>query len=286
MKKPKHSKFKNPSIIYELLVSRLTSDVVSGKDSPAIDIIRKYYSKTELSKEHKIYQTLVSAKYLNENKAESLINAALELSTRLNKTTLRREKYNLIKEIKDVYGVEEFFKTKINNYSQHAAIYNLIEMKNSNEFIDPSYIVDNRVTLLEHITKSEVDKDNLEDKIFEEYVALGKGDRLLVYRLMLEKFNNKYSTLSKEQKTILKEYINNISNTVKLREFVNHNYKIIISELNVLVPKIDDQTTKIKLNEIISLMVPIEKTQNVKDENIISLLQYYQLVNELKSIKK
>jgi len=283
--KIKHSKFKNTGILFELLVRQIASDTVSNKDSAAIGLVRKYFNKSELSKEYKLYQALISPKSLSEAKAETFINATLEASLRLNKTALRKEKYNIIKEIREHYDIEEFFKAKINNYTQYAAVYNLIEAHNSLNFIDPKHIIDNKVTLLEHITRKEVDKEGVKDRVMEEFTKMDKGSRILAYRMLLEKFNSKYSTLSDRQKLILKEFINNITNTTKLRDFVNNNFNIIIKEINKIIPTVSDKTTQIKLTEVVTLLHPLDKTQSVKDENIISLLQYYQLIDELKSIK-
>jgi hypothetical protein len=285
MNKITHSKFKNTGILFELLVRQIASDTVSGKDSAAINIIKKYFNKTELAKEHKLYQILVTPKSINESKAEIFINSTLDASLRLNKSTLRKEKYNLIKEIRDNYNLEDFFKAKITNYTQYAAVYNLIEAHSSSTFISPQLIINNKITLLEHITRKEVNKDELKDRILEEYAQMDKGTRLLAYRVLLEKFNKKYSTLDSRQKTILKEFINNISNTVELKEFINKKYVEVRAELSQLVDKVLDKTTQIKLNEVVNLIIPIEKNQNVKDENVISLLQYCQLINELKNIK-
>jgi len=283
--KVKHSKFRNTGILFELLVRQIASDTLSNKDSAAVNLVKKYFNKTELTKEYKIYQTLVNSKLLSEAKAETFINTALDTSLRLNKTTLRKEKYNLIKEIKENYDLEEFFKAKINNYKQYAAVANLIESHNSLNFIDPQYIIDNKVTLLEHITRKEVNKEDVKDRVLEEYMKLDKGSRILAYRMLLEKFNTKYAKLNDKQKTVLKEYINNVTNTVKLREFVNNNFNVIVSELKLVIPTIEDKTTQIKLTEISNFLKPLDKNQNVKDENIISLLQFYQLLNELKVIK-
>jgi len=283
--KIKHSKFKNTGILFELLVRQIASDTVSNKDSAAIGLVRKYFNKSELAKEYKLYQALITPKSLSEAKAETFINATLEASLRLNKTTLRKEKYNIIKEIRDHYDIEEFFKAKINNYTQYAAVYNLIESHNSLEFTDPQHIIDNKVTLLEHITRKEIDKEGVRDRVMEEFTSMDKGSRILAYRMLLEKFNSKYSTLSDRQKLILKEFINNITNTTKLRDFVNNNFTIIIKEINKIIPTVSDKTTQIKLTEVITLLHPLDKSQSVKDENIISLLQYYQLIEELKSVK-
>jgi hypothetical protein len=283
--KIKHSKFKNTGILFELLVRQVASDTVSGKDSSAINIIRKHFSKSELAKEHKLYQALVSSKALTEGKAESLINATLEISSRLNRSALRKEKYNIIKDIRESYDLEEFFKSKINNYSQYAAAYNLIETHNSLEFIEPSQVIENKVNLLEHITRKEVNKEEVKDRVMEEYLAMDKGTRILVYKTLLERFNSKYNNMSNTQKSVLKEYINNISNTVKLREFVNNHFAAIRAELNKLNQTVTDKTVQIKLNEVVNLLKPLDKNQNVKDDNIIALLQFHQLISELKTVK-
>ena len=283
--KIKHSKFKNTGILFELLVRQIASDTVSNKDSAAIGLVKKYFSKSELAKEYKLYQALITPKNLSEAKAETFVNSTLEASLRLNKTALRKEKYNLIKEIRENYDLEEFFKAKINNYKQYAAAFNLIEAHNSLEFTEPQQIIDNKITLLEHITRKEINKESVKDRVMEEYGNMDKGTRILAYRMLLEKFNSKYATLSDKQKGVLKEFINNISNTTKLREFVNSNFKTITEEITALIPTITDKTTQIKLAEVITLLHPLDKTQSVKDENIISLLQYHQLIDEIKSVK-
>ena len=283
--KIKHSKFKNTGILFELLVRQIASDTVSGKDSAAVGLVKKYFSKSELVKEHKVYQALISTKALTESKAESLINATLEVSSRLNRSALRKEKYNLIKDIRESYDLEEFFKSKINNYTQYAAAYNLIEAHNSLHFIEPTQVIENKVTLLEHITRKEINKNDVKDRVMEEYTKMDKGTRILVYKMLLEKFNEKYGDLSSPQKAVLKEYINNISNNVKLREFVNNHYAAIKAELKTLNQKVADKTTQIKINEVVNLLKPLDKNQNVKDDNIIALLQFHQLISELKSVK-
>jgi len=283
--KIKHNKFKNTGILFELLVRQIASDTISGKDSAAINLVKKYFSKSELAKEHKIYQALVSSKALTEGKAESLINATLELSSRLNKSALRKEKYNIIKDIRESYELEEFFKSKINNYPQYAAAYILLEANNSLEFIEPSQVIENKVTLLEHISRTTVNKTDVKDRVLEEYATMDKGTRILVYKMLLEKFNSKYNNMSNAQKSVLKEYINNISNTVKLREFVNDSFVAIKLDLIKLNKVVTDKTTQIKIHEVANLLKPLDKNQNVKDDNIIALLQFHQLVAELKSIK-
>lgn len=281
--KPKHNKYKNTGILFELLTRQITSDIMSNKDSSAVNIVKKYFSKGELAKEYKIYQALTKATSLNEVKAESIISSAVKLVERLNRTALRKEKYNLIKEIKQSYDLEEFFKAKIHNYKAHAAVYNLLEAQSSLEFIDPSFIITNKITLLEFLTKQDIDKDKIEDQVIKEYASQDKATRALISQLMIEKFNEKYADLLPEQRNVLKTYINNITNTVSLREFINQELDNIKNSLTSLQSFVQDKRTQIKLTELISIIKPLEKTESAKDEDILNILQFHELIHEIKS---
>ena len=283
--KIKHNKYKNTGILFELLLRQVTSDTISGKDSSSLPLIKKYFGKTELAKEYKLYQTLTANKSLSEGRAETLINTTLELHSRLNRTALRKEKYNLIKEIKSHYNLEEFFKAKVNNYKQHAAVYTLMEAYSTLEFVNPASVIDNKVTLLEHITRKEVNKEEVKDRVMEEFIQMDKGTRILTYRILVEKFNEKYGDLTESQKTVLKEFINNVSSTTKLKDFVNTNIDSVKKELTSLVETVKDDTIKIKINEVVTLIKPLDKNQSVKDDDIVTLLTYHQLVAELKAVK-
>ena len=79
----------------------------------------------------------------------------LVAKSQLNQTILSRQKYNLIKEIKNNYVLEDFFKSKVNSYKTLAAIFKLFEYTIAD---NPVESVNNRYTLVEHITRNEVKK--------------------------------------------------------------------------------------------------------------------------------
>jgi hypothetical protein len=280
----KHNKFKNTGILFELLTRQITADIMSSKESAAVGIVKKYFSRGELAKEYKLYQTLTKAVSLSEAKAESIISSTIKLSERLNRSNIRKEKYNLIKEIKEIYDLEEFFKAKIHNYKAYAAIYNLIEAHISTDFVNPSFIIDNKVTLLEFLTKQDINKNKIEDQVMLEYASQDKNTRALISKIMIEKFNEKYANLLPEQRSVLKTYINKISNTVSLREYINESFEDIKKTLNELTSKVTDQRTQIKLKELHSIIKPIDKNDSVKDEDILNLLQFHELIHEIKSL--
>ena len=109
----KHSKYKNSGILFELLVRQATSDLMSNKDPKAVKIFKKYFTNTELGKEYNLYNTVLNAPKLNETKAEILISTIVEQAKKLDREKLASEKYNLIKEIRKHYDLDNFFKAKI-----------------------------------------------------------------------------------------------------------------------------------------------------------------------------
>ena len=279
--KIKHSKYKNTGILFELLVRQITADTLKGGNSPAIDILKEYFVNTSLGKEYKLYESIIKSKVVTEGRATLVIDTILEASTKFNRKSLKKQKYNLINEIKKHYNLESFFGSKITNYKELAALYTLVENINSPKISNPSQLVENKVTLLEHLTKKEIKEDS-KQTVLEEFSTYDKDVRTLTYKVLLEKFNGKYDVLTNDQKQILKEYINSVDSTPDLRNF----YNIKINELkNILVREIKsikDKATQIKITEVSKFLTELKKTDKVGDNNLVDLLRYYQLVNEIK----
>ena len=280
----KHSKFKNTGILFELLVRRITADTLSGANSPAVNILKKYFANTEVGKEYKLYEAVFKSNNVNENKANAILTTVLESSKKLNRSKLRKEKYNLIKELKEHYNLEELFKTKLTKYKELASLYTLLEIYNSQDITNPNQIIDNKVTLLEHLTAKDVNKEGVKDDILEEFKSYDKDLRILTYRVLLEKFNDKYSSLNNRQKYILKEFINSVDSTPRLKEFYSSEVEYIKETLNKEIAKTKDETTKIKLQEVSKLVKDLDKKTSIKSDNLVDLLQYHSLLEELTKV--
>jgi len=280
----KHSKFKNTGILFEILVKRITADTLSKDDSPALSTLRKYFVNTELGKEYKLYEMVFKGKNVKETKANAILNTVIESSKKLNRTRLRKEKYNLIKELKENYNIADLFKTKISDYKTYASLYTLFEIYNTNKATDPNQIVDNKVTILEHLTKTPIERDDVKGNILEEFKSYDKDVRILTYRILLEKFNEKYSDLSKTQKRILKEFINSVDSTSSLKEFYNTEVVTIKNQISEQIKITKDKTIQIKLEEVSKLINELEKKDKIKSEHLVDLLQYHSLLEELSNI--
>ena len=254
----KHSKYKNTGLLFELLVRQITTDTMSNINSPAIKTLKKYFVNTELGKEYKLYEQLSTFKNLSEVKSEMVISSLLEASAKLDRAEIKKQRYNLIKEIKRNYDVEKFFKAKVNNYKIYAALNNLIENQ-SNRSITPKDTINNKITLLEHLVKAPVVE--AEDKLMEDYKKAPKDIKILTHRIMLEKFNEKYDHFLPEQKTILKEIVTSIDNASKLRDFYNVKVAEVQTIIETKITEVKDEVIKIKLQEVNKYINPVKKTK-------------------------
>ena len=281
-----HSKYKNTGILFELLIRQITNDTLDSKDSQATNILKKYFVKTELGREYKLYETLLKKTSLTETKANIITNTLLDSSKSLNRGVIKRQKYNLIKEIQNHYDLNEFFNHKLPNYKVHAAFYTLLETFNSTNKIDPEQIINNKVTILEHLTAAQIKATKIKDEVMSEFEKSDKDVRFIAYKMLLENFNVKYDTLHTNQKTILKEYITSVDNTSRLKEFYTNKINEIKTELADLNKKTKNKVTKIKINEIISIITPPLKNAKITDNDLVDLLQYYDLINELETVNE
>ena len=280
--KVKHSKFKNTGILFELLVRQITADSMANQNSKALGLIKKYFMNSEMAKENKLYQSLVNSEQLNEQKANVVISTILEMSTKIDRVKLNKEKFNLIREIKTSYDFQDFFKAKINNYKTLASIYVLFESYTDKKFKNPETIISSKINILEHLTRS--NSSATLSPIVEEFLQQDKASRVLVQKVMLEKFNKKFAKLTDEQKEVLREYIQSVSDSTKLKKFLDEKFKQVRLDLLGLQKSIDEPVTKIKVQEVITLINPILESKKIKDEQVSALLQYQELVNELKKV--
>jgi len=276
MKKIKHSKFKNTGMLFELLTRQITSDIISSNESVAIQILKRHFNKnTELIKEYRLYKTLCDERLKSDTKANMLIEAALKARRGLNRNKLSNEKYELIKAIKENFDIDSFFQTKVQNYKLLASVYKVFEF---NELENPVEITKSRITILENITS----KSN--NSVITENVAIvnePKEVRIMAYKYLVEKFNTKYSNLTESQKVLLREYIENVSNTNNLKSLVQTEAITIKRLFTKNMHRVNDKSLKIKLQEVVGLLDEYQSIKKVEENHISALLRYYSLIDDL-----
>lgn len=288
MKKIKNSKFKNTGFLFELLTRQITLEILNGSPKEkAKDIVREFFGpKTELSKELKLYNLLIHERYNSQPRAEKFIDAISEARAKLNEQKLGREKYNLVKAIKENFELSQFLSSPVTNYKLLASIHKLFEAKKY-DVINVKDVFDSKYTLIEHISSVNVPKDNKTSQVIENYKKEDRDIRLLTYKILIETFNKKYTNLSVRQKSLLREYINNVNNTSKFGEYYRNELKVVVSELATLHNQINDAVTKIKLKETINVLKSqkLGRTK-ITDEQVSALMISYELIHEIKNAKR
>jgi len=282
MKKSKHSKIKNTGLLYEILIRQVTADILDNKNkNHALAIIKERFDeKTELGKELLLYNALINTTFKTDRKADFFISEVINAHRKINKTQLKRQKYNVIKEIKSKFNFNKLFSSKIKSYKTYASIYRIFEY---NEKMTPEEKTETYFNLIENLTKKESININV---LSEKNKNQDKELRALSYKILLEKFNSKYFKLNIQQKSLLKEYINNVSNSNNLKKYISDLIPGLKKELKNQVNNINEKVVKIKLKEAINAIDKIcsidNKSNFVKDITVIQTLRYMELLKEVK----
>jgi len=281
MRKVKHNKIRNTGLLFEFLLRQITSDVLNkDQNSKAVTIVKQRFNEnTELGKELALYNILNTKKFKSDSKADYFINEVMKTRGDLNNSVLRREKYNLIKEIQSNYNLQKFMSSKVPNYKIFASIYKLFEYKN----LSPDEKTESFFNIVEHVTTED---NNV--RLSETVKALPDDEdlRILTYRTLLEKFNQKYTKLSGAQKNLLREYINNVSNTNSLKDTLKEIVRGLKEDLKQHSKNLKDKVVKIKMTEALKSINEFcglnDKSDVVKDEYVIQTMRYLELLKELK----
>ncbi len=285
--KLRHSKFKNTGILFELLTRQLTVDIIAGKEgSEAKDLLFKYFKEnTELGREWRLYNFLLSEKKRDNTDADRFLSVIVEQRKKLNNARLAKEKYELIKEIKELYPIDDFLKSSIKDYRNLASIFKLFEDASSKDLkFDVQEIYQAKTCIIENIVDKLKKVRGEEEDILSFYAQQNEDIRLLSYRILVEGMNKKYKDLDDNQKNVLREYINNISNTNSLGSFITNQVDNVKSQLNKLSLKIkDNDVIQIKINEVIKQFDKICPVTNklVKDSQVMVVLLGYELIKEI-----
>ena len=288
MKKIRHSKFKNTGVLFELLVRQITLEVLSGNSKEnAQKILKEFFSqKTEIGKELRLYQLLSEEKYKSENRAEKFIDTILEARKRIDSKKLTKEKYNLVKKIQESFDIQQFLSSPISNYKVMASIYKIFESQSAKNY-DIKDVFNSKYTIVESLIGTEVKNKNkiVEQKAIQQFKQQSKEERFLTTKVLLETFNKKHKTLNKSQKALLRDYINNVSNTSKFKEYYTQQLKEVITQLVKQHKEVKDKVTKIKLKETINVLKNAKIGRVVSDNQVSAMMIAYELINEIKNVR-
>jgi hypothetical protein len=284
-----NSKYRNTGVLFELLVRQVTSDTLVNKPvSEALNLMKKYFNaSTELGKELQLYRAFFETKPLSEVRAIHFIELVAIQHRKLDERKLAREKYELIKEVKTHYSLKDFLSAKIPNYTVYASIYKTLTTesakKNAFNITNIHDIANARFTLIEQLTGKMIKKQLVKEdnKMLEEFRQQSDDLRLLAYKFVIDRFNTKYSNLNDKQKNLLREFINNVTDTNSLVEYIRTEVPLVKANLLKCAAASKEQVVKIKLNEIAANISRIGQSRIIKDTEVTALLIAYEILKEV-----
>ena len=283
MKNLKHSKYKNTAILFEMLVRKLTSETLTSDKTVTVEIIKKYFGKNNvLSKELQLYNSLIKESFKTEAQSLDYIRSCKESHNKLNKSTLRRQRYNLVKEISENFDFSKISKIRINNYKELASIYKLFEY---NEVDNPNQLLECKSSIVNHLL-GKTKTTSTTDALIETYRSHDKNVRLLAYKMLVDKFNKKYSGLDENQKNVLNKYIVHVNDSESMKQYFEKIIPSIKKELKEQVVKITDAATKIKVDKLSEMLCNVETIKTIKESHVLTILRYFDLIKELKEVNK
>ena len=283
MKNLKHSKYKNTAILFEMLVRKLTSESLTTDKSVTIDIIKKYFGKnTELSKELQLYNSLIKETFKSEAQVLDFIRTCKDAHNKLSKVALKKQRYNLVKEISENFNFTKISKIRINNYKELASIYKIFEFSEAD---NPKQLMECKQVLVNHVLVNEQPKPEI-DTLMESFKKQNKDLRLLSYKLLVDKFNEKYSGLNESQKDLLNKYIVHVNDTESMKEYFGEVIPTIKKQLKEHIKLTTDKATKIKIEKLSEMLCNVETINHIKESHVLTLLRYFDLIKELKEVNK
>lgn len=284
--KVKHNKLRNTGLIFELLVKQIASETIAGTSSPAITIVKKFFAPgTELLREYKIYEEIIKSKGIGLDQGRYLLELAVKAKQDLDGVKLAQEKYNLVRGLKSKYNLDEIFSIRVHDYKALAATYCTLEFTGLEEGSTIGDLASNRQTLLEYFDKANTGIQPYPQTTgVEEYLRYDKDTRMLAYRILLERYNKKFKNLNESQKTLLREFILSVDSTKKLQSTVVSELQRVKGVLESQTHKIENPILQIKLQEVIKQIVPQLEVDRPSEETLVSLLEYYELVEVLDNL--
>lgn len=270
-----HNKLRNTGLIFELLGKAVVQEALHRDRSNALGIVKRHFKRdSELLKELNLYTSLNQR---TENDPIELIELAAKAWRGLDHKKLEAEKYNLVKDIKKVYDLAEFFKPRSDRYKLSASIYKVFN--GGERTTDPDGYLSARNYIREHICGKTPEALKTESE------QLWEGEeravRKIGFKLLVKKFNEKYQTLGERQKTIISKYITEDLTSDKFKTFIVRELEYIKQKLNEKSKQITEVDLRTKINESMDLMPAIANVRLLREEHLSALLKFHDLLEEL-----
>lgn len=293
----KLNKKRNTGLVYKVLIQEITKALLDKNKVRAqniFSIVKKNFApNTLLAEELQLYSLVENTKANNREMASRILQQVLSHAQNMDVKKLEEAKSALIKEINYYFGKDsKVLNNKIKHYRIFSSLHGLINN------------VRKKQTLLESVEKIKLEEtivdfmntnDKNEEKLDLNKFKLNETYNGLAYRLIVQKFNQKYGEeLNDRQKKLVENYIQSYLLKENLEEFKKYILKEALFIRKVIDSSFYREPTlhnkplqeklsqaKEKLNELIMFKNPWVFGQNQVDVDVNKMLEFQDLAEEL-----
>lgn len=280
-----HKKKRNTGLAYEFLIRTISRSLVENdqtKANAALRIIRRHFRpETGLYREFRLINSLIRTTVTSDGVANSIVQEAKLASQQYDPVKLDHEKSLLIRSINHTLKDPHFYDQHVDEYRMYATIQQLI-----NEWRNPNKDLERQA----HFEDQLVEWLTTEKKVASEQIISSEspGSNRLLMKIMMEKINEKYSSvLNERQKQLIRTYAWSTTNDDK--NVINDKLlEVKESLIESIGSYIDDVTKKNDAYVVKQLSAARDKLltedlNEINDDTLTRFMLYLKLNDELVS---
>lgn len=267
-----HNKKRNVGVIHEQLVRYVGAAMISNNEKlaeVAMGILTKHFSAgTELHREFRLFNALVNVPMGDKDIARLVINEARHAASKHDKQKLMQEKSQLIKAINHTLSEARFYDIRVPNYKLYATVQSLLENWRGVSAMEIGTVAKYEHTLTEWVARKKEQPE----------VKESTGDPL-VYKLMLQNFQKKYSKeLLPTQKMVIESAM--LKDPATLSKELAAARDEALRTLQEFKKTCNNAVLMEKIDRVIESVSDFKPT--TEESNVSKTLQLLELVSELK----
>ena len=271
--KIKHNKKRNTIFLYEALVRELTKATVDrdqGRRETILNIVKEHFNtNTLMGREVRIYKNILETKDAKTNIAEKILSESKIEYSVLNKKQIFTEQSQMISKINKELS-KDVFNIFVPNYKSLATLHQVFN--NLDLSAKERVLLEEEALILMAEAKEEVNQKEL------------KHIDSLVFKSFVERFNNEYSGLLEEQKTLLSRFIaSGIGNDLEFQIYLNTEIGRLKEELSTAKDSkefVEDKDMAEKANQVLGLLETFSQ-KPLEDKDLKKILKIQELAREI-----
>jgi hypothetical protein len=273
--KIKHNKKRNTIFLYEALVRELTKATVEkdqDRRETILSIVKEHFSNnTTMGREVRIYKNILETKDTKTTIAEKILSESKIEYSVLDKRQIFTEQSQMISKINKELS-KDVFTTFVPNYKNLATLHQVFN--NLDLSAKQRVLLEEEALQLMVEGTQEVEKKEL------------KHIDNLVFKSFVERFNNEYTGLLEEQKTLLSRFIaSGVGEDLEFQIYLNTEIGRLKEEVSVAKETkefVEDNEMTEKADQVLGLLETFSQ-KPLEDGDLKKILKIQELAREIKN---